>query len=356
MNIMRMPVVRGIALLSLLFLMGFSTEPIESGSTVHFLDSTGRSLTVPKTITRIAVTGPIAQMVVFAIAPDSLAGVAAEWDHASREYLDRSYLELPVLGQLYGGKGNLNVEQLLSVDPQIVVDVGESKPGIAEDMDALSKLTGIPFVHFSSSLSDTGTVFMKLGELLNLQGKGIALSKYCTEVYSRTSAISAAARNHEPSLLYCLGEKGLNVIAKGSYHSEILDLLSNNAAVLDSPSAKGLGNTIDFEQLLTWDPDVVIFSPKGMYEKAADDPVWKKMRAIESGNYYEVPLGIHNWMGFPPSIQRYMGMQWLAKLLYPEYAHYDLYDETVRFYDLFYHFKLTRAQFDAFTFHSLNKR
>ena len=44
-------------------------------------------------------------------------------------------------------------------------------------------------------------------------------------------------------LLYCLGEKRHQCHREGvSYHAEIIDLLGDNVAVIDSPSSKGNGN------------------------------------------------------------------------------------------------------------------
>jgi iron complex transport system substrate-binding protein len=68
-----------------------------------------------------------------------------------------------------------------------------------------------------------------------------------------------------------------------------------------------------------------------------------------------VPNGPYNWMGFPPSVNRYMGMIWLAQLLYPDTAGYDMYSETSKYYELFYHCELSEAQFNELMGGSLSK-
>ena len=111
-------------------------------STRTFTDDAGRTVTLPQEITRIAVSGVGSQIAVFALAPDLLVGVTSEWDAGSETYIAPEYFSLPAIGQLYGGKGNLNLETLLAADPLVVIDVGEAKKGIAEDLDALSGQTG----------------------------------------------------------------------------------------------------------------------------------------------------------------------------------------------------------------------
>ena len=122
---------------------------------------------------------------------------------------------------------------------------------------------------------------------------------------------------------------------------------------MESPSSKGSGNEVDLEQILAWNPDVILFAPDSIYETVGDDAAWQNVTAIKEGNYYEVPNGPYNWMGFPPSVQRLLGMMWMAKILYPEAADYDLYTEVAEYFKLFYHTDLTEEQFNTLTANSI---
>ena len=318
-----------------------------------FTDSTGRQVTIDSTITKIAVSGPLAQIVVFALAPEKLVGIATKWDSSAEEFLDTKYYNLPVLGQLYGGKGEMNLEELLSAAPQVVIDIGESKDGIKEDLDKLQAQTGIPFVHIDAYTDSMDKTYNMLGELLGMEKEAKKIASYCEEVYSQTVKLSGSVQ--KKNILYITGEKGLNVIAKGSYHGEIIDLLSNNIAVLDNPSSKGTGNEVDMEQILRWNPEVILFSPDSIYSTVKDNPDWKNVEAIKNGNYYEVPMGPYNWIGFPPSVQRLLGMMWMEKLLYPDKADYDLYDKVSEYFKLFYHCDITKDQYNKLMENSIGK-
>ena len=58
-----------------------STEPSTAEpATRVFTDSLGREVEVPTSITKLAVSGPLAQIVLFALCPDKLVGIASEWD------------------------------------------------------------------------------------------------------------------------------------------------------------------------------------------------------------------------------------------------------------------------------------
>ncbi|MCL1963503.1 MAG: ABC transporter substrate-binding protein [Firmicutes bacterium] len=327
--------------------------PALAGETVHFTDSAGRSVEVPADITRIALSGGTAQMILVALAPEYFVGVASPWPKEAQAFLDEDYYNLPVIGQLYGAK-DLNLEQLAALDPQIIIDVGEAKASIAEDMDDLQATLGIPTVHVDAYLDTFAQAYRTLGALLGLEARGEALAAYCETAYARAVAIAAQLEEGDRvRMLYLLGSDGLNVIAKGSFHGEIIDMLCENLAVIEGPSTKGTGDPVDMEQILLWNPDVIVFAPGSVYAQVKDDPLWNELDAIQNGRYVEAPLGPYNWMGFPPSVQRYLGLLWMGSLFYPELAGYDLYEEVAAYFELFYHTELTREQFDRLTERSM---
>ena len=334
---------------------GAQSAPTEDENTAPetrvFTDSVGREVTVPVQIDQVAVSGPMAQIVLFALCPDKLVGISNAWDESAAQYLDTEYYNLPLLGQLYGGKGELNLETLLESGAQVVIDVGEAKGSIVEDLDALQEQTAIPFVHIDAALATMDETYTLLGDLLGMPDEAKALADYCRSTYDR--ALTIADSVEKANLLYVTGDAGLNVIAQGAYHAEVIDLLSNNLAVVDDPSSKGTGNEVDMEQILNWNPDVILFAPDSVYDTMAGDAAWQGVTAIQNGAYYEVPMGPYNWMGFPPSVQRLLGMLWMAKVLYPEAADYDLYTEAAQYFKLFYHCDLTREQYDALVANSL---
>ncbi len=340
-----------LALLMVAALCPASLAQSPDPATRTFTDSVGRTVEVPYTLDKVAVSGPLAQIVLFALCPDRLLGIASPWDKAAEPFFDAKYYDLPVLGQLYGGKGEMNLETLLASCAQVVIDVGEPKKTIVEDLDALQTQTGIPFVHITATTAGMGDAYRTLGQLLDMPDEAEALAAYCDRIYARTLKIADAVE--KKNLLYVTGDQGLSVIARGSYHGEVIDLLSNNLAAVESPSSKGSGNEVDMEQILLWNPDVILFAPGSIYADVATRPEWQAVTAIRNGEFYEAPFGPYNWMGFPPSVQRYLGMMWMSQLLYPETAQYDLYEAVKEYFRLFYHCDITREQYDVLVANSI---
>ena len=341
---------------SLVLLMVLLIPFISLGEqTVSFTDSTGRVVQLPRDIIRVAPTGPLAQLALLSIAPEYLVGLSVALNHYDRPFLEDLFGKLPVLGQLYGTSGEINLEELMNLDPQVIIDVGEPRDTVREDMDALQEQLGIPCVHITMYYQDAGRAYIELGNLLGREDKAARLASYLDRNYKRMLDINDKVGENKVRMLYCVGEAGLNVIAQGSYHAEIIDLITSTAAVVKPPSGRGTGNEVDMEQLLLWDPEFIVFETITAYENAQKDPLWASLQAIENNNYVLAPKGPYNWLGFPPSVQRYLGTLWLQKTLYPQVADYNLKEEVQAYYRLFYDYDLSDDQYDAIMAYALLK-
>jgi len=324
----------------------------QNDGTVLFTDSAGRSVQVPEDITRIAPTGILGQILLFALAPEYFVGLSVEWTEEAEEFV-RAYAELPLLGNLYGGGADLNLETLAAQGPQVIIDIGESKDSIAEDMDLLQAQIGIPVVHIGAYAEDYASTYRMLGQLLGLEQRAEVLAVYCEETYANILSIMAAVDESErKELLYCLGPEGLNVLAQGSFHAKVIDLVGSNLAVIPDFIGRGTGEPVDMERLMLWDPEYIVFAANSVHGAIQDDPLWQDLRAVRGGKTVQTPTGPYPWLGAPASVQYCLGMLWLCDLLYPEATNYDLQDAVTEYYRLFYHHDLTQAQYDALMQHA----
>lgn len=321
----------------------------KTDETIKFTDSVGREVEIPANIEKIAPSGSLAQIVLFSVVPDKLVGLSGEFPEDSKNYIDEKYTNLPIFGQFYGS-GNLNMEALAAAEPQLIIDIGEKKDNMEEDLDSIQEQTGIPTIFVEATTANMAECYTTLGKILNAEDDANVLADYCKTTYDTTvETMEKIGDENKVSLAYCVGDTGTNIIAKGSFHAEIINLLGNNVADVKDPSSKGDGNEVSLEQLYIWNPDVIIFAPQSVYSKVANESEWQKLSAISSNKYYEAPSTPYNWMGFPPSVNRYMGMIWLSETLYPEEFDYDLQEKTKEFYKLFYHADLNDEQYKELT-------
>ena len=327
--------------LILLVACGKNVVSDNQNKTQEFTDSLGRTFTVSSNIEKVAISGPLAQIMVFSIAPEKLVGIANAFNEEAKSFFKEEYFNIPVLGQLYGGKGELNLETLLAASPEVVIDVGEAKGTAKEDLDKLTSQTGIPFVHITMNLSDIDKSYEMLGKLLHKEKEAKELSDYCVKVLDEAKHIKNKKR-----VCYSLGKNGLNVIAENSYFSEDIDMIADNVAKIDNPSSKGSGNEIDMEQMLLYNPDYIIFENKNLYDNIPKMKEWQEINAIKNGKYFVVPQIPYNILGFPPSVQKILGLKWLMYILNNDEVECDIRSEFKTFYKLFYHCDISDDDLD----------
>lgn len=337
-------------LMSLLILLGGCGQQSESmmqERTVAFTDSLGRTVIIPEEITKIAISGPLSQVYILPLAGDLLVGVSNAFAEDAQSYIAEDILNKTEIGQLYGGKREMDLEALLAADPDVVIDIGQAKKTMTEDFDALTEQTGIPFIHIDADVATAPEAYRTLGKMLNREEKAEELAAWCEETYDTIVKLmeKVDAEDARKTLLYCLGEKGTNVIAEGSFHAQIVNLMSKNVAVIDEVVSSGDGNQVDLEQILLWNPEVIVFAYDSCYDSVGEAEQWHSVAAIANGTYYEAPYGPYGWLSSPPAVQSYLGMLWLGEVLYPEYVGYDLQEAVTEYYALFYGCKLTEEMY-----------
>ena len=95
------------------------------------------------------------------------------------------------------------------------------------------------------------------------------------------------------------------------------------------------------EQVIVANPDTIVTWDPNFYDKVFDDPLWQGIDAVQTGRVYLPPTAPFGWIDRPPSLNRMMGLIWMAGLLYPERWQGDLREDTRAFYKLYYHVDLT---------------
>jgi iron complex transport system substrate-binding protein len=322
-----------------------SVSEAEEKETWIFTDSCGRQVELPVEINSVVPSGSLAQMMLFSVCPDKVQSLATALTKTQKQYIDEKYWDLPVTGQFYGGGATVSYEEIIAAAPDVIIDMGETMDSIAEDMDALQRDTGIPVIFIQTSIDVMAEAYDTLGQITGETEQASQCAEYIRDTLDMAeNAVSSIPEDERKTVLYAQGEYGTEVMGEGSVHAQVIEYAGGvNVAVLDSVASKG-GNEVSIEQIMLWQPDVIILSPDANYDEIFSDSAWAGVTAVESGNVYEVPTGPYNWLDRPPSVQRILGIRWLGNLLYPDVFDYDMIEETQKFYSLFFHYDLTDQQ------------
>ena len=304
-------------------------------------DMAGRTMTVPLEIESVFSTGPVAAIYLYTLVPDKLLGWNYALNDIEKSIILEQYHDLPNFGQ----GDAVNYEAVIAAGPTIALNVTSINDGSIDASDALAEQLGVPVVMVSSDLLDAPAVYRFMGELFGVEEQAEALAAYAEETFNAISSLDI------PNEDYGNGEDSLETAPAGSSHGQIIDLV-NAVNVADLELGDGSRVQISAEQLLAWDPDVIIVNgePKAdmtgsaAAEAILADPLFATLKAVQNGAVYGTPNAPFSWVDRPPGPNRIVGMRWLSGLIYPEYLDYDV-DEAVReFFQLFYHVELTDEQ------------
>lgn len=312
-----------------------------SVSAVPFTDSLGRTVELPDRIERIVPSGNLAQMVLYSLAPERIAGWSSKLSGSAEEYFIQDTVTLPVFGTFYGKKANLNKEALMAAFPDVVIDMGEikgSREAMINDLDKLSGDIMIPVIFIEAYLDNTPDVYRTTGKLLGLEDRAEELAVFAEEAIGM--AAEARERITDPvTVYYSTSPDGLEAIAEGNFHGEVIEKIGAKNIV---PSSFGeSGGSVSMEQLYIWNPEVILFQEEEAYRHAMESPEWQVLDAVAEGNVYLIPSEPYSFIDAPPATNRIIGIYWLGNLLYPELYPVDVVLKTIEYYSLYYSYDLT---------------
>jgi iron complex transport system substrate-binding protein len=320
--------------------------PATHSRTRTFTDDAGRKIALPAQVNRIFCAGPPASILVYALAPERLVGWTTPFQSAERPFIPDKYLDLPVTGRLTGRGNSANIESVLAIKPDLILDYGTVSPTYASLADRTQKQSGIPTLLLDGRFDRIPETFTRLGEILGNPALSAEWARYATatlaEIDSRVARIPAARR---PRVYYARGPRGLNTARPGSINVETLERLGamNAAAELGTG---GLTN-VSMEQVLKWNPEVIVTVDANFHQSVSRDPLWSNVAAVRAGRVHLSPGVPFGWVDFPPSINRLIGLRWLARALYPQEFPEDLRGAVRDFYTRAYHRAPTATQIEA---------
>ena len=98
------------------------------------------------------------------------------------------------------------------------------------------------------------------------------------------------------------------------------------------------------EQVMVADPEIIVTWDPEFDARVREDPLWAGVTAVREGRVHLSPTAPFGWIDRPPSINRLIGLRWMARLLWPDRWEGDLAEEVRALYDLYYHVALTDAE------------
>ena len=321
----------------------------ETAETREITDMAGRKVTVPtaENIESVFSAGPVAAIFLYMVVPDKLLGWNYELNDVEKSIILDKYQDLPNFGM----GDAVNYEAVIAANPTIAINSGKINDAMVSDCDALSESLGIPVVAVDNELNNSAEAFRFMGELLGVEDHAEELAQYAEQVFTDINVLSDIPEEKKVSVYFGNGEDSLETAPRGSQHAQILDAI-NAVNVADLELGDGSRVQISAEQLLAWDPDVIVVNgePKAditgasAAESIRENPDYASLKAVKEEAVYGTPNAPFSWIDRPNGPNRIVGIRWLSGLIYPEYLNFNVDEEVKEFFQLFYHVDLTEEE------------
>ena len=323
-----------------------SQNAIENSGNKTVTDMLNRSVRVPSTIDSVIATSPTMTTIIYMIAPEKLKAVNFEWNEDELKYVPKEYQNYSVVGGWYGTNDG-NYEEFISQKPDLIIESSaEGDNDLSTVQERQEKFGNIPVlaVTDSSDLDKMGDSILFIGEVLGSKEKAQELvdfnNKYVNDVKSKSSKLSDKDKK---TVYYAEGDDGLKTNPSSSSHAELIKRVGGkNVADSLGQGNKTMGVQVSVEQVISWDPEVIITTSPEFYHSVYNNSNWASIKAVKNHQVYLSPQSPFKWFDRPIAANRIIGLPWTAKVIYPEqYKDIDMVKTTKEFYSKFYHVELS---------------
>jgi iron complex transport system substrate-binding protein len=312
----------------------------------EIVDMDGHSIRIPEKISRVYGVSPPVTSILYAMDPSLLVGWNAPQRGDDRLLLPERIRSLPLIGGWHGQGQSANSEILIKVNPDLILISGWQGSSMEDKTEEALKRIRKPIIHIMAlDLPRYADTFRFLGRLLKREERGRRLAEYADRSLTGIqSAVVVIPDAKKVRAYYAEGANGLSSECDRSTHAELINYAGGkNVFQCTQRTQRGMEKTT-MEQLLVWNPEVIVVQEPAFYQRVFSDPRWKNIRAVQDRRVYLIPRSPFNWFDRPPSFMRLLGIKWLANTFYPEKVPLDMVKETREFYRLFLRAELSDDQ------------
>lgn len=294
-----------------------------------------------KKVEKIYASSPVLLYSLYVIDKSKIAGLNFRFNEIEREFLEKKVVELPIVGGWFGPSHIPNTELILKMNPDVILVANNTT---TEKIKNSFGSVEIPLFYLkSTTLENITNSFSYLGKLTSNEKRADELSLYANDTLNLAKELSKKITK-KPKVYYAQGVNGLQTECHTSSHAELINLAhADNVHKCETTDTYGK-QSINFEQVLSYNPEIILVYEKEFYKQIHKDPKWKHIDAVKNKRVYFLPKGPFSWFDRPPTFMKLIGLKWLLSIFHSNVYKIDINKEAKEFYSLFLDLNLTNEQ------------
>ncbi len=296
----------------------------------------GRSVELPARIERIVTLGslPVINSFVFTLGEGRrIVNGLADFARPHWKYQTRFAPQLAGQPTLQQPNREPNVEAVLQARPDLVLTMQRDS---AEQLAAF----GLPCVYLAwREPEDLKACMSLLGEVLAKPAVALRYVRWFDATLARVSGgLRGLPPQQRPRVLYLQPE----TLTQPRLIAEWWIPAAGGISVTDD-GRRTESRSFTLEQVLLWDPDVLILTTPQAVQRLRADRVLSSLKAVRNGRLLVAPVGAHSWSN--RTAEQPLTLLWAAQALHPDrFASVDLAAEAQQFYRSYFGVALTQAE------------
>jgi len=237
--------------------------------------------------------------------------------------------------------GVIHIETLLKADPDVVFLKPETAAAEAETRKL--ERFGLPwFVAGYRNMDEQMTTIEMMGKICGRYDAARAYTGYYRDMIHLVKQRTRKIPEDQRVRLYHSVNEARRTDAAGTIEADWTRAAGVvNVSVGNRLSARGDKFFAGMEQILIWNPEVIIVNEAGVDQQILQDKKWAAVKAVQEKKVFPIPVGISRW-GHPGSLETPLAILWTAKKVYPDlFSDIDLEMEIKQFYQQFFDLALT---------------
>lgn len=326
-------------------LLVWGTLAVDAETIVEVVDQMGNTVQIPQPVERLASVYGVGTFYIYTLG--SADRLVAAWYVGVKGISKASEAMFrlePKLEEILCF-GTPSVEEMVARNVELVMVDATRHSQFAAQMQEL----GIPVIQYVTETPETLRYAVRMtGRALGPDAEERA-EAFCTDfdrVFSTVKAAFAKRAAEERVRVLFVGTKSLRVASGDMYQNDLIEAVGG---ILVSHDLRGYWNDVNLEQVLLWNPEVILIAPYGSVQPAdfLDNPDWQTISAVRNRRVHRMPRVIAPWD--TPVPESLLGVVWMADVFYPGEIDLTLSSEIERFYTDYYNYMLTEEELTHLT-------